>query len=122
MLIYLFHKSQLADGYALSTRLSVSERILTTSNNAAYSFLDEHTPIGKSSPQDVDPLTTETSPRHSLCFRTADSCALSFLHTAITLADVIIMFAVRFPYTMDTYNNPQNLWKFAYVCISHIVL
>lgn len=24
---------------------------------------------------------------------------------------------MRFPYTKDTYNNPQNLWTFAYVTI-----
>ena len=27
------------------------------------------------------------------------------------------MRTVRFPYTKDTYNNPQNVWTFAYVDI-----
>ena len=30
--------------------------------------------------------------------------------------------AVRFAYTKDTYNNPQNLWTFAYVITLHQVL
>lgn len=28
---------------------------------------------------------------------------------------LLIASLVRFPYTKDTYNNPQNLWIFAYV-------
>ncbi|EIM87280.1 uncharacterized protein STEHIDRAFT_156264 [Stereum hirsutum FP-91666 SS1] len=59
----------------------------------AYSFLDEHTPIGKFSRRVVDLLTTDTSP--------------------LSTAYVSELPTLRFPYTMDTYNNPQNLWKFA---------
>ncbi|KAG6915617.1 hypothetical protein DXG01_010693 [Tephrocybe rancida] len=42
--------------------------------------------------------------------------AWSFFDVNKPIAYVSELPLLRFPYTKDTYNNPQNLWTFAYVC------
>jgi hypothetical protein len=60
---------------------------------SAWSYFDKNVPIAYKS----EPALSELG---SLCHITEAAVMLTLL-------------IVRYPYTKDTYNNPQNLWKFA---------
>src|SRR6267154_1302562 len=42
-------------------------------------------------------------------------CMLAVDYTRFTYTDTVFLCSDRFPYTKDTYNNPQNLWTFVSV-------
>jgi hypothetical protein len=37
-------------------------------------------------------------------------CMLEVDYTGFTYTDTVFLYSDRFPYTMDTYNSPQNVW------------
>ena len=83
----------------------------------AYSYVNKDTPIGKGTVL----LVSSQWSRYHRFFRIFQHIALSLRlvsqhHKQVTCAEtLILLYEVRIPYTADTYNDPQNLWTFAYV-------
>lgn len=79
----------------------------------AYSYVDEDTPIGERT------VLLMLSQRYHRFFRIFQHITLSLRlvsqhHIWLTgLLVLKLLYKVRFPYTADTYNDPQNLWIFA---------
>jgi hypothetical protein len=62
---------------------------------AAYSYLNENLPIAYVSEQPQRMLAVD--------------------YTGFTYTDTVFLYSDRFPYTNETYNNPQKLWSFVSV-------
>jgi hypothetical protein len=82
----------------------------------AYSYVDKDTPIGKGT------VLWMLSQRYHRFFRIFQHMTLSLrlvsqhhikLTTRLLVLKLLYKLEVRFPYTADTYNDPQNLWIFA---------
>ncbi len=64
---------------------------------AAYSYLDENTPIAYHYEQ--------------------PQCMMTVGYFGFACTNIPYLYSDRFPYTNETYNNPQNLWTFASVSL-----
>jgi hypothetical protein len=72
----------------------------------AFSYLNENLPIA---------YVSEPS-----------ECMLAVDYTGFTYTDTVFLYSDHFPYTKDTYNNPQQVWAFVsvtpFIASSNILL